>query len=206
MHTTYTICFKSYKDKIAEFNNGFFCVPRALAIKAWGGKDKLVRCIENGTCCLKKLGGIDFVEWKVCAQELMHRNNGCVPVCTHVRENACKPDRIREYQYERVIAAMFDEAKHDWKSVGCSEIEENGILVGELHRRLSKAAEAMEKACRWSEKSFRRLRAMDDAGTLSSEGTEAMRTLFVKIKARLHRAHRYIICYTTHTDVTSIFL
>ena len=101
---------------------------------------------------------------------------------------------------------MFDEAKLDWKNVGKSNVTaralaQKGYAAGELKRRLDKAVEAMEKACRWSRNAFNRLRAMNDAGKLSLEGTEAMRTLFDNIKARLHHAHRYIICYTTHTPM-----
>ena len=197
MHTTYTICFKSYKDKIDGFHNGFFCVPRALAIKAWGGKDKLVRCIENDKCWLKELGGIEYVEWKVEVDEQVVINRKMVFV---------RPLGQKEHQFESVVAAMFDDAKLDWNSVGCNDIEENGMLAGELNRRLSKAVEAMEKALGWSRYRFKRLRSMSDAGKLSSEGTEAMRTLGENIKARLCRAHPYIMCCNTHRCNFNLFM
>ena len=69
MHTKYTICCKSYKDKISQFQHGAHCVPRTLAKKTWGGEENLVRCIKNGSCCLKDLGGTEFVEWKDGAEE-----------------------------------------------------------------------------------------------------------------------------------------
>ena len=179
-------------------------MPGTLAKKAWGGEENLVRCIKNGSCCLKDLGGTEFVEWKDVAEKKLYndtRKKVCEQVCKQVRKRPHQDEK-----YEQVITSMFDEAKLDWTSVGCSELEENGILVGELNRRLSKAVEAMERACRWSETSFNRLMAMSNAGKLSSEGTEGMRTLSGNIKARLHRAHPYIMCCNTHRCNFNLFM
>ena len=85
-------------------------------------------------------------------------------------------------------------------------LKNEGRAVGELHDRLSKAVTGMEKGGRAAEKSFAVLQAIEKQGKLSPASLEAMKTLGDNIKARLHRAHRYSICYDTHTDVTSILL
>ena len=189
MHTKYTICFKSYKDGIDGLHDDVVRVPRAVAEHSWGGRNHVAHSIENGKCCLRELGGIEFVEWADPAED-KGRKKLLEMKLNKKRLNV----RWRVGKDGKVIAAMFDEAMLDWNIVECSEIGENGIVVGELNRRLSKAVEAMEKACKLSEKRFLMLRGMKDLRKLSSEGTEAMQTLFDNIKARLNRAHRYIIC------------
>ena len=82
-------------------------------------------------------------------------------------------------------------------------MQQDGDAVDELHERLSKAVVGMEKGFRASEKSFNALKELRKENKLSAAGIEAMKTLCESIKARLHRTHRYTICYKTHTDITS---
>ena len=73
MHTKYTICFKSYKDGIDGLHDEVFRVPRTIAEKSWGAKNHVARSIKSGKCCLRELGGMEFVEWKADAENKTER-------------------------------------------------------------------------------------------------------------------------------------
>ena len=73
-----------------------------------------------------------------------------------------------------------------------------------LRKKIGNPVDAIIKLICVSEKVFDCLKMLNESGTLSSEGTNAMQTLGDNIKARLHRAHRYSMCYNTHADVTAI--
>ena len=71
-----------------------------------------------------------------------------------------------------------------------------------LREKIGNPVDAIIKLICVSQKTFDCLKMLNESGTLSSEGTTAMQTLGDNIKARLHHAHRYSMCYNTHTDVT----
>ena len=70
-----------------------------------------------------------------------------------------------------------------------------------VRKKIGKPVDAIIKAICVSEKMLDCLKELNESGTLSSEGTIAMQSLGDNIKARLHRAHRYSMCYNIHTPM-----
>ena len=160
-------------------------MPRARAEIAWGGKETLARCIKNGECWVEELNGTEFVSWRI-----QNGNN------KKYKHGACKK---KPSTLERVVAATLDEAKLLWKYSASSPItrnalKEHGIVFGRLRTTMSKVVAAMEKALCFSEKKCICMRTIKEAGKLSLEGTDLLRTLYNDIKARLHHACCYRIC------------